>query len=266
MPALVALDRAPSPRARRAGRRLARSSSSACRPGVEDDSLEQHVVEADALTQPRCGPPRAPRSSRAAAPRRARASRAGRSSRAAARALVRRGLAGSPSTSPAMRSKSRAWRCSSRRWRKKTQAIRLSWEASGLPVRRVDERREVLGDRILGHAEAGEKRGQALTAPVRKLRPRAGVGGPGRWPPHPTACGPRPGRRSSGQKLRFANVSNPPTSLYSPQRAGRPGWRPSVPGALVIHGATVASALRRSGCPPPRRVRAARRGERDRAR
>ena len=29
-----------------------------------------------------------------------------------------------------MRSKSSAWRCSSRRWRKKTQAIRLSWDAS----------------------------------------------------------------------------------------------------------------------------------------
>ena len=96
--------------------------------GVEDDPLEHHVVEGDALAQPRA----ARRGSSAAIA----GSRTSKSSSTAAgtwaRAASRRsaGVApGSPSTSAAIRSNHSAWRSSSRRCRKKTQAIRLSWEA-----------------------------------------------------------------------------------------------------------------------------------------
>ncbi len=44
-------------------------------------------------------------------------------------------------------------------------------------VGRVAERREVLGDRVLRDAEAGEQRGETRAALVRELGPRAGVGG-----------------------------------------------------------------------------------------
>jgi hypothetical protein len=40
---------------------------------------------------------------------------------------------------------------------------------------RIGERRELLGHGVLGHAEPGEERGQALTALGRKLRPGASV-------------------------------------------------------------------------------------------
>ena len=42
---------------------------------------------------------------------------------------------------------------------------------------RVGERRELLGDRVLGHAEAGEQRHQAAAALLRELLPLARVGG-----------------------------------------------------------------------------------------
>ena len=154
----------------------ARSSSSASLPGVEDDSLEQHVVEADALAQP--GATRRELRGHRGQPLLEELEHRRRGVRAGRGAALGRGVSrAARAPRRAMRSKSRAWRCSSRRWRKKTQAIRLSWEARSSPVRRGGERRELLGDRVLGHAEAGEQRREALAALVRELRPRAGVRG-----------------------------------------------------------------------------------------
>ena len=173
VPALVALD-ALHALAHAGQRAVGQVVEQRVLPGVEDDPLEQHVVEADALAEPGRAPPPAPRPSPAAAPRRARAAPPGRGSRAAARRSS--GVSpGSPSTSAPMRSKSFAWRCSSRRWRKKTQAIRLSWEASVASRAASANGVELLGDGVLGDAEAGEQRRQPIAALGRELRPRAGV-------------------------------------------------------------------------------------------
>ena len=96
---------------------------------------------------------------------------------------------GSSSTSAAMRSNITAWRCSSRRCRYRTQAT------SGV-VGRLAERRDVLGDGVLRHAEAGEQRGEARAALVRRARATRGRRERGRWPSRPTAAGPRAARRS----------------------------------------------------------------------
>ena len=142
--------------------------------GVEHDSLEQHVVEADALGEPAVagrelgGHRGQPHLEELEHRRRE------RSSRAAARRSA--GVApGSPSTSAAMRSKNIAWRSSSRRCRKKTQAIRLSWETSVAFRAASANGAIVLGDGLLAHAEAGEQRREAAAALGRQLRPRAGV-------------------------------------------------------------------------------------------
>ena len=191
-------------------------------PGVEDDPLEQHVVEADALAEPRApggelrGHRRQPlleelehRRRDVGAGRRAPLGRrVARAARAPRRRCGRRAC---------------AWRCSSRRWRKKTQAIRLSWEASvGLPGR-VGERRELLGDRVLGHAEAGEQRRQPVAALVRQLRPRAGVRRRGRWPSDSTAGGPRSGRRSWARSC--ASRARSARPRRAPRAAAHP-WHP----------------------------------------
>ena len=83
--------------------------------GVEDDPLEHHVVEADALAQPDAA--RRELGGQRGQPHLEELEHGGR---VWARAAARRssGVApGSPSTSAAMRSKSSVWRSSSRRWR-----------------------------------------------------------------------------------------------------------------------------------------------------
>ena len=182
-------------------------------PGVEDDPLEQHVVEADALARARCGPPRARRPSPAAAPRRARGRRAGRG-RGPRRAARPAWSPGSPRTSAAMRSNSRAWRCSSRRWRKKTQAIRLSCDANVASL-------AASANGVRCSATASSATQKPARSVIRRPRRSAGsschsrASGRGRWPPDPTAGGRRGGRRSSARSCGSRTSPCPPTTLCS---------------------------------------------------
>ena len=219
VPALVALD-ALDPLAHAGQGAVGQVVEQRVLPGVEDDPLEQHVVEADALARARCGPPRARRPSPAAAPRRARAARAGRGPgpRRAARPAS---APGSPSTSSPMRSKSSAWRCSSRRWRKKTQAIRLSWEAS-VAARAASAN----GVRCSATASsATQKPASSVSQPVaalgRELGPRAGVRGEVDGPGfHCRRATIR--EKKFGQKLRFASTkSSPPRRCVPELRVGQ---------------------------------------------
>ena len=159
-----------------------------------------------------------------------------------------------------MRSKNRAWRSSSRRCREKVQAIKLSWEARVSLFAATTN-----GVRFSATASSATRKPARIV--VRRWRRSSGssgqacgVGAPSRWPPHPTACGPRPGRRSPA---RSCGSRRSPTRrrACTPVAWGRPGWQPWCPRPLLrIHGATVASALRRSACPPSPRSRAARPG------
>ena len=114
----------------------------------------------------------------------------------------------------------------------------------GLPVRRGDERRELLGDRVLAHAEAGEERREALAALVRQLLPCAGVGGEVDGRRVPLLAGRDPGEEA-GPEAAVRERLQPADELVLPQRGVGQRGTLGARTLLRIHGATVASA--RSG-------------------
>ena len=179
-------------------------------PGVEDDPLEQHVVEADALAE--SGAARGELRGHRRQPLLEELEQRGRGvvpGRGAP--LGRRSAPGSSSTSAPIRSKSRAWRCSSRRWRKKTQAIRLSCEISFDP-------RAASANGVRCSATASSATQKPASSVVRRARRSSGRSG------HARASGVRSiaagfhCRRATirekklGQKLRLASTKWPPTT------------------------------------------------------
>jgi hypothetical protein len=233
------------------------------RPGVEHDALEQHVVEADALAQPRFTR-RELRGHRGQLLLEELEDRRGGVLAGRCAALGGR-LAGQPE---------QLFRDAVEESRVALFVAALQGEGpghqallggQGLPVRCGDERRELLGDRVLGNAEAGEKRREAVTALVRKLQPRAGVGAKVDGRRIPQLAGRDPGEEA-GPEAAVCEGLQPADELVLLQRAVGQRGTPGARALLRIHGATVASALRRLACPPSTRVRAARSGAAGRAR
>jgi hypothetical protein len=262
VPALVALD---------ALRTLAHSGQRAVgqvveqrgRPGVEDDSLEQHVVEADALAQPRF------------TRRELRGHRRQhlleeledlrRGVLAGRRSALGGGLAGQPEylcRDAVEESRVALFVAALQGEGPGNQAL---LGGQGLPIRRGDERRELLGDRVLGYAEAGEEGRQAVAPLVGQLRPCADVGGEVDGRRIPLLAGRDPGEEA-GPEAAVCEGLQPADELVLPERGVGQGGTPGVPALLRIHGATVASALRRFACPRTCRGRAARSGAAGRAR
>ena len=107
---------------------------------------------------------------------------------------------------------------------------------------RVGERREVLGDGLLGHAEAGEQRRQPVAALVRELGPRAGVRGEVDGRRIPLQAGHDPGEEVG------------PEAALREHEVPAHDALPELPLSHDIHGSKRAG---RSACPRSCRVRAA---------
>ena len=90
---------------------------------------------------------------------------------------------------------------------------------------RVGERRQLLGDGVLGDAEAGEQRRQALATLGRQLRPRATSGvrsmAAGFHCRRATTC-----EKKLGQNLRFGAGRSGRATTRSPTAAGHPYFQP----------------------------------------
>ena len=107
-------------------------------------------------------------------------------------------------------------------------------------VGRLSERRDVLGDGVLRHAEAGEERGQAIAALVRELGPRAGVGGEVDGLRIPLQTGHEP-REEVGPLARREQVAGP--DLLLGETKPRRGIEREVPRLPISHGGTIPSAV-----------------------
>ena len=120
----------------------------------------------------------------------------------------------------------------------------------------VGERRDLLGDGPLAHAEAGEQRHEAAAALGRQLRPRAGVRGEVDGHRIPLQAGHETGEEV-GPEAAVREGLEPAHELVVPERRVGQDGDPHVPVLLVSHFLTVASARRRSACPRSCRARTA---------
>ena len=209
-------------------------------PGVEDDSLEQHVVEADALAEPGA----------------TRGELRGHRRQPLLEELEQRGRGVVPGRgAPLVR------RISGQLEHLGADAVeepRVALLVAALeeedpghqallrdqlrPPGRVGERRQVLGDGLLGHAEAGEERGQASAALGREIGPRAGV------------------RREVDRRRTPLQAGDDPGEEVGPEAAlgeHEVASHHALPQRLS-HRAKVASGRRRSACLPSSRGRATR--------
>ena len=181
-------------------------------PCVEDDPLEQHVVEADALAQSLA----------------ARGDLGGHRGQPLLEELEHRGRGfgagrGTPLLGGGSRQSQHLGGDAVEEPRMALLVATLEEEHPGhqallghqgsLPGC-IGERRDVLGDEIVTDAEAREERLQAAAALVREPRPFAGIGGEvdGRGIQFRRATSLE---KKLGQKLRFANESIPPMTLCS---------------------------------------------------
>ena len=105
-------------------------------------------------------------------------------------------------------------------------------------VGRLAERRDVLGDGVLCHAEAGEQRGQALAALVGELGPRGGVGSEVDGPRIPLQPGHEP-REEVGPLGRREQVAG--SDLLLGETKPCRGIEREIPRLPVSHGGTIPS-------------------------
>ena len=120
----------------------------------------------------------------------------------------------------------------------------------------VGERRDLLGDGPLAHAEAGEQRHEAAAALGRQVRPGAGVRGEVDGRRIPLQAG-----HDTGEEV------GPEAAVREGHEVpGRGSARCAPTSCSLSHFLTVASARGRSACPPSCRARAAPRRARGRGR
>ena len=208
-------------------------------PGVEDDALEQHVVEADALAEP--GPARGELRGHRRQPLLEELEQRGRGVFPGRRAPL--GLVGSGQPehlgADAVEEPRVALLVAALEEEDPGHQALLGDQLR--PPGRVGERLQVLGDGLLGHAEAGEERGEAGAALGRELGPRASVRREVDGRRTPLQAGDDPGEEVG-----------PEAALLEHEVAGHH----ALPELPLSHRAKVATARRRSACPPSSRGRA----------